>query len=108
MQTVIQVLSSSSKSLRDRIAKGHHLGDYDLVVTEVLRPGRPHGWTKIHSKTSGHGAINIQWLPDAKVLLCRVITRGNGDPAPITGAFTSYLLRWFKREILTIVIRPDA
>jgi predicted ThiF/HesA family dinucleotide-utilizing enzyme len=55
-----------------------------------------------------HGAINIEWLPAAKVLLCRVITRAGGDPAPITGAFINYLLRRFKQEILTIVIRPDA
>ena len=106
MQTVIQVLSSKSESLRERIANGARLGSHGLVVSEQKRATRPEGWAKIHSTEGENGAVNIQWIASAKTLLCRVVTKGRGDPAPITAAFTGYLLSCFKKEILAIIIRP--
>ena len=106
MQTVIQILTSASRSLRDRIVNDPNLKYFGLEVSEKQRAGRPHGWAKLHSTEGEHGAINIEWLPSAKILMCRVVTRGGGRPAAITGAFVDYVLFKYKKEIVAMVIRP--
>src|SRR5439155_942320 len=60
MQTVIQVITSGRGSLREKIMTDPQLRKFDLIPTEHQRPGRPHGWAKIHSETA-HGAINLEW-----------------------------------------------
>src|SRR5205823_5944389 len=62
MQTVIQVIASGRGSLREKIMTDPQLRRFDLTPTEHQRPGRPHGWAKIHSETA-HGAINLEWQP---------------------------------------------
>jgi len=49
MQTVIQVITSGRGSLRNKIMSDPQLERrFKLVPTEHQRPGRPHGWAKIH------------------------------------------------------------
>ncbi len=72
MQTVIQVITGVRGSLRERIMNDPQLKRFDLIPTEHQRPGRPHGWAKIHSETA-HGAINLEWHGRTGVLTCRVV-----------------------------------
>src|SRR5213082_4229309 len=74
MQTVIQVITSGRGSLREKIMTDPQLRKFDLIPTEHQRPGRPHGWAKIHSETA-HGAINLEWHGRTGVLTCRVVTK---------------------------------
>ena len=68
--------------------------------------GRQRGWTKLHSSREGaYGAINIQWDTAARVLICRVVTRGE-YPALITGDFVAYLVSRHRRRIQTINVFP--
>ena len=107
MQLVIQVISSQSNSLRNRIVNDKKLKDYDLYVVEKKKVGRPHGWAKLHSVAEKRdGAINIEWSGRAKMLLCRIITKGSGRPDRITGDFVDYLLSRYRKAIVAINIVP--
>jgi hypothetical protein len=107
MQILIQVVCSKGRSLRQEIVKDGKLDKYGLSVSEEKRPGRPHGWAKVHSTGyDRHGAINIEWDAKTNVLLCRVVTRGAGKPNQIIGDFVDYLLRKFPRRVMAINIIP--
>jgi hypothetical protein len=104
MQTVIQVISAGTRSLRDTIVNDGKLERFGLVVAEQKRQTRPHGWAKIHMPGE-HGAINLQWHSASQTLICRIVTR-SGNPHAIAGAFTSYLLARLSRKIHSIQIIP--
>lgn len=107
MQTLVQVICTPGKSVRDAIARHSRIGDHDLVVSAQKSPDRPHGWTKLHSSRPGvRGAINVQWNADANILLARVITRGKGDPSAIVADFVEFLLARLARRIECINLIP--
>ena len=49
MQTLIQVVCSEKKSLRDVIAHDEKLWKYNFYVEAKQKSGRSPGWAKIHS-----------------------------------------------------------
>ena len=107
MQILIQVVSSKGRSLRDAIRTHPRLNEHNLRVTEHQKPGRPHGWCKVHSSSPDrHGAINLEWDANTSILLCRVVTRGKGRPNLIIGDFVDFLLRHFPKRIQAICIIP--
>lgn len=107
MQTLIQVVCSERKSLRDLIAHDERLNKYNFYVEAKQKPGRSPGWAKIHSKdVKVRGAINITWQSRVNILNCRVITKGTGKPANIIGDFTKYLLARFSKKIQSVIIVP--
>jgi hypothetical protein len=107
MQTLIQVVCSERKSLRDVIAHDERLKKYKFYVEAKQKPGRSPGWAKIHSKDAKvRGAINITWQSRVNILNCRVITKGTGKPANIIGDFTKYLLARFSKKIQSVIIVP--
>jgi hypothetical protein len=95
MQTVIQVIATGTGSLREKIMTDPQLGRFDLIPSEHQRPGRPHGWAKIHSETA-HGAINLEWHGRSRTLICRVVTKLGNKPNSIIGDFVDYLLARIK------------
>ena len=103
MQTVIQVITSGRGSLREKIMNDVQLKRFHLIPTEHMRPGRPHGWAKIHSETA-HGAINLEWHGGSGTLICRVVTKFGHKPNSIIGAFIDYLLARHQSRILAIHI----
>ena len=104
MQTIIQVISSGTTSLRDRIVNDPKLGQFDLYVTAKKKQGRSHGWAKLHLD-GGDGAINLQWHGASQTLIARVVTRG-GEPHTISSAFVNFLLARMRRQIAAIHILP--
>lgn len=107
MQLVIQVISSQKGSLRNRIVNDSKLEHFGFKVVEKKKVGRAHGWAKLHSlEPNRDGAINVEWSGRAKMLICRVITRGSGKPSGITGDFVVYLLARYRKSILAINIVP--
>jgi hypothetical protein len=105
MQTVVQVITAGRGSLREKIMTDSRLGRFGLVPTEHQRPGRPHGWAKIHSDAA-HGAINLEWHARSSTLICRVVTRFGNKPNSIIGDFIDYLLARHQRRIIAIQIMP--
>ena len=103
MQTVIQVITSGHGSLREKIMSDPRLEKFGLIPTEHMRPGRPHGWAKIHSETA-HGAINLEWHGRSGTLIYRVVTKFGHKPNSIIGAFIDYLLARHQSRILAIHI----
>jgi hypothetical protein len=103
MQTVIQVISSGRGSLREKIMTDPRLERFGLIPTEHQRPGRPHGWAKIHGETA-HGAINLEWHARSSTLICRVVTKLGHKPNSIIGCFIDYLLAHHQSRILSIHI----
>lgn len=104
MQTIIQVFSKGSVSLRDRVINDPQLDRFGLFVSEQKRQGRPHGWAKLHMNDH-HGAINIEWHAASQTLICRVVTRG-GKPHGIAGAFITFLLARLSKQIASLHILP--
>ena len=103
MQTVIQVITSGHGSLREKIMTDQRLEKFGLIPTEHQRPGRPHGWAKIHSENA-HGAINLEWHARSGTLICRVVTKVGNKPNSIIGDFIDYLLARHQSRILAIHI----
>lgn len=107
MQTLVQVICTKGVSLRDKISNHKQLEDLYLNVSERKRHDRSSGWTKVHSTLPDRdGAINIEWDADIRILICRVVTRGKGQPDLIIGDFVGFLLRNFKKRIEAINIIP--
>jgi hypothetical protein len=104
MQTLIQVFSTGTTSLRDKVVNDRKLEKFGLQVAAHKKPGRSHGWSKLHM-LGAHGAINIQWHAASQTLICRVVTRG-GKPHAITSAFIDFLLARLARQIAAIHILP--
>lgn len=106
MQTLIQVICNRGPSLRDTISKDPRIEKFGLVVSVTRRMDRSEGWTKLHGRSDDvYGAINLQWVPSSRMLLCRVVTRGS-NPGPITGLFIGYLVSRFRRRIQAIHVIP--
>lgn len=109
MQTLIQVLSASKDSLRQKIVNDVRLKKYNLSVSQEKKKGRTHGWAKIHSEAEdGYGAINMEWYGRSRMLICRVITRNEGRrPAnTLIADFVRYLLACHGRRIEALNILP--
>ena len=107
MQTVVQVVCTRGRSMRDAIANDSKLAKHDLHVTQEKKPGRSPGWTKVHSTESDRmGSMNIQWDGATSILTCRVINRGSGRPNLIIGDFVDYLLSRYRRRIKLVTVLP--
>jgi hypothetical protein len=107
VQVLVQVVCSPGGSLREAIARHPKVGEHNLVVTAEKRQGRQHGWAKIHSTLDDrHGAINLHWDGHARILLCRVVTRGSGRPDLIIADFIEFLFACFRKRIQAINIIP--
>jgi|GEM_PF-755344 len=103
MQTVIQIVSSKTDSLRERIVNDADLGEYGLRVEKEKKKGRTHGWAKL-SGDGAQGALNLQWLAAPRALLGRIVTKGDSCPAQLAGAFLCYVLARYRDEIRAIHI----
>ena len=107
MQTLVQVVCSKGKSLRDVIVNDTKLSDFSLVTQKKQQPGRRHGWAKIRSsEPDRRGALNIEWDADTSILLCRVVNRGAGRPNRVLGDFVDYLFHRWRRRIEAVNILP--
>jgi hypothetical protein len=107
MQVLVLAPCSKGESLREAIATDPELHEYQLDLIEVKRRGRNPGWSKLKSAMQGvGGSINVEWNAPTCMLECRIITRGEGDPAPIVGDLIAYLLDRFPDRIQTITIIP--
>jgi hypothetical protein len=107
VQTLVQAHCSGVGSLRARIGGDDRgLGKFHLEVVRRLKPGRPHGWSKLRSTRGVNGAINAEWDAKSKTLSCRVITRDSSDPSGITGDFVAYLLKRCRTRIQVINVFP--
>lgn len=69
MQTLIQVVCTKGKSVRDAIANDPRLKDNGLKLVKERKPGRKPGWTKIKGMWEGRrGSVNIQWNGSTSIL----------------------------------------
>lgn len=107
MQTVVQVVCTHGRSLRDAIANDPRLARHDLEIIQEKKPGRSPGWTKLRTTESHRGgSMNVQWDSATSILTCRVINRGSGRPNLIIGDFVDYLLSRYRRRIKLMTVLP--
>jgi len=107
MQTVVQVVCTRRRSLRDAIANDARLRKHGLEILQEKKPGRSPGWMKVHSTESHRGgSMNLQWDSATSILTCRVINRGSGRPNLIIGDFVDYLLSKYRRRIKLVTVLP--
>ena len=108
MQTIIEVVCSPGRSLRDAIADDRRLPRSQFDVLRERKPGRSPGWTKLRSRAEDRrGSLNIQWNSATKILTCRVINKGSGRPNLVVGDFVDYLLRSHRRRVRLITVIPS-
>ena len=107
MQTVVQVVCSRGRSMRDAIANDRRLGKHGLEMVQEKKPGRSPGWAKVKTtEGDGSGSMNVQWDGSTNILTCRVLNRGSGRPNLIIGYFVDYLLARFRRRIKLVSVLP--
>jgi hypothetical protein len=108
MQTVIQVICKPGPSLREAISNYRSIERFSLQVTLQKRPGRRHGWAKIHALDGEPpGALNIEWDPNTHILMGRVVTKGKNRPNRLISYFVDFLLgSRFRGRIKSISIFP--
>lgn len=107
MQTLVQVICTRGRSLRDSIVNDAKLHEYRLQVDEKQRPGRAQGWAKLHSTIRNRrGALNLEWDADTAILLCRVVNRGAARPHLILGDFVDYIFHRHRKRIEAVNIIP--
>ncbi|HZZ74013.1 MAG TPA: hypothetical protein VFE24_17295 [Pirellulales bacterium] len=107
MQTVIYVLAKpNQQSLREYVVRDFKTYEFDGYWNVILehKKGRVKGWAKIE-RTDCYGSLNIEWDADAKTLIGRAVTRKGHHPNELVGHFVSYLLRWQRKRISSIVVR---
>ena len=107
MQTVVQVVCTRGRSLREAIANDRRLIRHKLSVVQEKKPGRSPGWTKVRTTEGDRsGSMNVQWDSATSILTCRVVNRGAGRPNLIIGDFVDYLLRRHRRRIKLVTVLP--
>jgi hypothetical protein len=106
MQTLIQVVCTKGKSLRDAIVNDPKREE-DFRVDKEREPGRSPGWAKLLSnRHNRQGALNIQWDAKTSILLCRIVNKGAGKANLIVGDFVDYLLAQHCKRIEVVTIIP--
>ena len=104
MQTAIQVICTSGRSLRTQIAEQARDSEA-WIVSRERNIGRNPGWMKVKSTERGvWGALNITWEAQTRTLTCRVVNRRDGTPHAIIGRFIDFLLENYKDRIQLISI----
>ena len=106
MQTLVQVVCSKGKSLRDAITNDPKLSDFDLTNQKKHQPGRQHRWARSVAPRPTVRELNIEWDADTGILLCRVVNRGAGRPNRVLGDFVDYLFQRHRRRIEAVNIIP--
>jgi len=107
MQVLVFIPCTKGDSLREAIVNDPDLQQFQFSLIEVKRKGRNPGWAKLKSALQGvDGAINLKWEASSQTLQCRIITKGDGDPAPIVGDLVAYLLQRYPERIQGINILP--
>jgi hypothetical protein len=108
MQTLVQVVCKRGPSLREAIANYKKIHKFNLEVTLQKRPGRKHGWMKMHStRKNRRGAMNLEWNANTNILIGRVITRGKNKPNRLISDFVDFLFgSKFKGRVKAIHIIP--
>lgn len=105
MQTLIHVVCSKGRSVRDAVANDKNLEESGFHLLKEKQQGRKPGWTKLRGAREGRrGTINIQWNASSFILMCRVVNKGAGRPHLVVGDFIDYLLSRHKRRIRQITI----
>jgi len=108
MQTLVQVICSEGESLREAIVNDGRLHEHGLRVRTRRRTTREHGWADVCSTDPDRrGAIKIEWVRNASVLLCRIVNRTDGQPDLILGDLVAYLFRRHRKRIWMINVVPD-
>lgn len=107
MQTLVQVVCSKGRSLRDAVVNDSKLDQFGLRLEQKLRPGRSHGWAKVRGAwRDRQGTLNIEWDADTNIMICRVVNRGAGRPHRVLGDFVEYLFERHRKRIEAVNIIP--
>jgi hypothetical protein len=107
MQFLITVACTKGESLREAIVSDPELEQYQFSLLELKRKGRNPGWAKLKSALQGiDGTLNLIWDSPSAILQCKILTRGEADPAPIIGDLIAYLLQRFPDRVQSITVLP--
>jgi hypothetical protein len=105
MQIQLQAFGRKGSSLRKIISNDLRKKSYEnLEVIEFKNPRRPRGWAKIKGKDE-KGAINLEWAPNTRMLIARVITEKGNTPYKLLGTFLAYLTQRHGKRLASINIQ---
>jgi hypothetical protein len=107
MLTHVQVVTTSIKSLRNRIVNDPKLDEYFRIIKKQ-EPNRAPGWARLRSiHSTQQGTVQIEWNAKTKMLLCSIVNKAKGRPDDVVGELVRYLLCRFSNHIRLITIIPQ-
>jgi hypothetical protein len=104
MQTIIHItFKRKMKSVRQEIITNQSGLDEFLLVTKKMKNNlRPDGWSTL-SIPRTKGSLLIKWESETNSLVTRIVSKN--EPAPeLTGAFLSYITKYYHKKINSILI----
>jgi hypothetical protein len=106
------VVSKKAGSLRERVndrlnqdrPRTNDDAKYPVRLKRQKRRDRSRGWSWVHSRYRGRGAVRYRWNPRLKILECWAVTKQGNRPSQLIGEFVETLLDSQPRAIRSIHI----
>lgn len=110
MKVRFWVVSAKGTSLRDSLNndltkdRARNNKRYPVRLEKERKSDRPEGWSWVHSRNGGMGAVRYRWNQQLEILECWAVTKGDNRPSQIIGEFVETVLSSHKRKIKSIHI----
>ena len=112
MKVRFWVVSAKGQSLRESLNndldkdKGRPEGrmKYPVRLQKEHKIDRSPGWSWVHSRQGGKGAIKYRWNPHLMILECWAVTKMGNRPSQLIGEFVESVLNSQRGRIKSIHI----
>jgi hypothetical protein len=110
MKVRFWVVSARGTSLRDSLNndltkdRTRKTNRYPVRLQQQQKIDRPEGWSWVHSRSGGKGAVRYRWNSQLQILECWAVTKGGNRPSQLIGEFVESVLNSQRRGVKSIHI----
>jgi len=110
MKVRFWVVSAKGTSLRDSLNndltkdRARKNKKYPIQLQRERKIDRHEGWSWVHSRNGGSGAVRYRWNSQLQILECWAVTRGGNRPSQLIGEFVASILNSQRRKVKSIHI----
>lgn len=110
MKVRFWVVSAEGRSLRDSLNndltkdRGRKNKRYPVQLQQERKIDRPEGWSWVHSRNGGKGAVRYRWNAQLQILECWAVTKEGNRPSQLIGEFVESVLNSQRRKVKSIHI----